>query len=149
MSDFWSEPSSTSLLYVCGQRRLWRDCVDAQAPLSLRWPPMWSHELAQISGKWWQSLLKLSHMIDSLTRSHKIYCNDPKFSDRQVWANGVDPDQTTSDQGLRCLPFRLHLLSTLLELRHDKTNKMSVCPAKTQISQSDQSSLSAWRKLGS
>ena len=22
------------------------------------------------------------------------YCNDPKFSDRQVWANSVDPDQT-------------------------------------------------------
>ena len=23
------------------------------------------------------------------------YCNDPKFSDRQVWDNSVDPDQTT------------------------------------------------------
>ena len=22
------------------------------------------------------------------------YSNDPKFSDRQVWANSVDPDQT-------------------------------------------------------
>ena len=22
------------------------------------------------------------------------YCNFPKFSDRQVWANSVDPDQT-------------------------------------------------------
>ena len=34
----------------------------------------------------------------------------------------------------------------ICETRHDKTNKMSVCPAKTQISLS---SLSAWRKLGS
>ena len=25
MSDFWSNPSSTSRLYVCEQRRLWRD----------------------------------------------------------------------------------------------------------------------------
>ena len=23
-----------------------------------------------------------------------MYCNDPKFLDRQVWANSVDPDQT-------------------------------------------------------
>ena len=27
------------------------------------------------------------------------YRNDPKFSDTQVWANTVDPDQT-ADQGL-------------------------------------------------
>ena len=40
------------------------------------------------------------------------------------------------------------------EPRHDKTNKMSVCPAKIQISLSirpvwSESSLSAWRNLGS
>ena len=23
-----------------------------------------------------------------------LYLNDPKFSDRQVWANSADPDQT-------------------------------------------------------
>ena len=32
------------------------------------------------------------------------YCNDPKFSDRQIWANSVDPDQTAPDQDLHCLP---------------------------------------------
>ena len=32
------------------------------------------------------------------------YCNDPKFSDRYVWANSADPDQ--SDQGLQfATPF--------------------------------------------
>ena len=42
------------------------------------------------------------------------YHNDPKFLDRQVWANSVDPDQTEqSDQGLHCLPLCLHLLDTL------------------------------------
>ena len=41
MSDFWMDPSSTSILHVCEQRRLWRDCADAQARLSLRWLPMW------------------------------------------------------------------------------------------------------------
>ena len=42
------------------------------------------------------------------------YRNAPKFSDRQVWANSVDPDQTdSSDQGLHCLLFRLHLLDAL------------------------------------
>ena len=33
------------------------------------------------------------------------YRNFPKFSDRQVWANSADPDQT-ADQGLHCLQFR-------------------------------------------
>ena len=36
MSDFWSGPSSTSILHVCEQRRLWRGCADAQARLNLR-----------------------------------------------------------------------------------------------------------------
>ena len=40
------------------------------------------------------------------------YRNFPKFSDRQVWANSADPDQT--DQGLYCLQFPLHLLDELL-----------------------------------
>ena len=35
------------------------------------------------------------------------------FSDRQVWATSADPDQT-ADQRLDGLPFRLHLLNTLL-----------------------------------
>ena len=35
------------------------------------------------------------------------------FSDRQVRANSVDPDQEQSDQGLHRLPFRLHLLDPL------------------------------------
>ena len=29
MSDFRSDPSFISILYVCEQRRLWRDCTDA------------------------------------------------------------------------------------------------------------------------
>ena len=35
---------------------------------------------------------------------HSTYRNDPKFLDEQVWAN----------QGLHGLPFRLHLLDTIL-----------------------------------
>ena len=31
------DPSSTSILYVCEQQRLWLECTDAQARLSLRW----------------------------------------------------------------------------------------------------------------
>ena len=38
---FWSDPSSTSIVHVSEQRRLWRDCAGAQARLSLRWSPMW------------------------------------------------------------------------------------------------------------
>ena len=63
--------------------------------------------------------------------------------------------------GLYCLsnstilkPVWLQLGIRLHEPRHDKTNKMSVRPAKTQISLGirpvwSESSLSAWRKLGS
>ena len=46
-----------------------------------------------------------------------VYRDDLKFSDRQVWTNNVDPDQTAPrkqyNQGLNCLPFRLHLLDAL------------------------------------
>ena len=42
------------------------------------------------------------------------YRNVPKFSDRQVWANSADPDQTAPGQGLHCLQFPLHLLDALL-----------------------------------
>ena len=42
------------------------------------------------------------------------YCNEPKFLDKQVLENSVDPDpQGEADQGLRSLPFLLHLLDTL------------------------------------
>ena len=47
-------------------------------------------------------------------RRAKYTGNVPKFSDRQVWANSVDPDQEPSDQCLHCLPFRLHRLGALL-----------------------------------
>ena len=44
-----------------------------------------------------------------------MYCNDPKFSDRQHWANSVDPDQTAqSDQALPCLSFYCHPMDALL-----------------------------------
>ena len=38
-----------------------------------------------------------------------VYLNDPKISDKYAWANSADPDQ-----GLHCLPFRLHPLDLLL-----------------------------------
>ena len=51
--------------------------------------------------------------------------------------------------------YKLHDKSHTNEPRHDKTNKVTVRPAKTQISLgilpvwSEESSLSSWRKLGS
>ena len=38
------------------------------------------------------------------------YHNDPKFSDRYVWVNNADPDQTE----LHCMLFILLLLQTFL-----------------------------------
>ena len=48
----------------------------------------------------------------------------------------------------------IDIIGTLYEPRHDKTNKVTVCPAKTQIILGirpvwSESLLSAWRKLGS
>ena len=41
------------------------------------------------------------------------YCHH-KFSDRQIWANIVNPNQTAPDWGLQCLSFRVHLSSALV-----------------------------------
>ena len=51
-----------------------------------------------------------------LRKSDAKYRNDSKFSNRYARANSADPDQTEeqSDQGLHCLPFRLHRLDSLL-----------------------------------
>ena len=78
---------------------------------------------------------------------------------RQVWANSVDPDQTALDgtvcSGSTLFPFHQQLLYALIyEPRHDKTNKMSVRPAKNHISLGihpvwSESLLSAERNLGS
>ena len=46
--DVWY-PLSTSMLHVCEQWRLWRDCTDAQALLSLRWSPMWTVRMHRLS----------------------------------------------------------------------------------------------------
>ena len=50
MSDVWSDLSSTSILYVCEQRRLWRDRADVQARLSILWLPMW--EVQSLATHW-------------------------------------------------------------------------------------------------
>ena len=33
-------------------------------------------------------------IMKSSLQLHIMYSNDPKFSDNEVWANSVDPDQT-------------------------------------------------------
>ena len=56
------------------------------------------------------------------------YSYDSEFSDRQIWANSADPDQTAprgavllleeqSDQGLHCLVFCVQLWGPLLHGR--------------------------------
>ena len=41
----------------------------------------------------------LKNKQNARTNNYNLHCNDPKFSDRQVWANSADPDQT-ADQRL-------------------------------------------------
>ena len=54
-------------------------------------PATWTHNLLQ----------RLTSLNDSFEESfHLIYHNDPKFLDRQVWANSADPDQTAPIGGV-------------------------------------------------
>ena len=63
----------------------------------------------------WKTKTKKSHGSSVVLKCYnKLYRNDPKFSDRQAWANSADPDQEQSDQCLHYLPFRLHRLDSLL-----------------------------------
>ena len=55
----------------------------------------------------------------SVTASQYKYRNDPKFSDRQAWANSADPDQTAPlfaipSASFECIPLRKsHLVKYL------------------------------------
>ena len=91
------EPWDVKFLYVDSED--WSDCVDEQADLCL-------HLVHMSEGTF-------SHV---LVQYHHIY---PKYWDRQVWANSVDPDLT-----LQNLAFDQYLL-ILLFLKH-----INSCPAE-------------------
>ena len=42
------------------------------------------------------------------------------FSDIQIWANIVNPNQSAPDQDLWCLSFRVHLSSALVKPNYSK-----------------------------
>ena len=99
------------------------------------------------------------HKIWTMWFYHRVMCT----KDAYRMANSVDSDQTAlADRGPHCLPRPVcpntedhySIVSFRFELRLDKTNKVTVHPAKTQISLGirpvwSESSLSAWRNLGS
>ena len=76
--------------------------------------PGWSDSLlcVQIILSFTMLLLSFcNHTCNKLAWMSKMsqYRKVPKISDRQVWANSVDPDQ--SDRCLHCLPFLLRLFT--------------------------------------
>ena len=58
--------------------------------------------------------LKHHLIVTSKYPCNMIKNKKKEFLDKQVWAKGVDPDQTAPDQGLHCLLFRPHLVDALL-----------------------------------
>ena len=60
-------------------------CAPSEDPDQPRHPPSWIRVFVVRMKKPW---------VLTFQRWRKTYHNDPKFSDRQVWANSVDPDQT-------------------------------------------------------
>ena len=138
MSEFWSDPSSTSMHHVCEQRRLWRDCAG-------------SSESSMVAYKYHNLLSWLNFLINLMTYDSAMTGQIAKVSfrtkkDRFVsmaksWGHSQEnfsfyivvvilflrfrteliglgkqcrlrPEQ--SDQCLHCLLFRLHLLDTFL-----------------------------------
>ena len=110
--------------------------------LSLRWAH--SHFVGFVMSR---LILKLSHCKLTNVHENLIFANTfllilthfkhrnhPKCSDRPVGANSVHPDQTALQgavwSGLHWLPFGWSF-GCLTVSQHDKTNKMSVRPAKT------------------
>ena len=61
---------------------------------------------------------KTASNVNGKKEQKSVYRNDLKFSERLVWTNSADPDQTAprgeSDQGLHYLQNCLHLLDALL-----------------------------------
>ena len=72
-----SDQASVLGLYYLSreQQRCWSDCMDVQADFHL---------------------CCLHRRKTNFVMTRLIYNNDPKFSDRQVWANSVDQDQRSS-----------------------------------------------------
>ena len=132
----WASSSEFGTYRLCEQRRFRRACASAQSRQNLRFSLIQAVSQEEPSGRkpdpwplWMAGHAQLKFVMTEcsktqirLTRhsyfAHCFSCicmfilyayrNVPKFSDREVLANNVDPDQT-SPQGLHCLPFRQHL----------------------------------------
>ena len=57
----------------------------------------------------WNESLQGPHTISGNTRCIYEYTICPKYLDRQIWTNSIEPDQmllhVVCDQGLHCLPL--------------------------------------------
>ena len=64
----------------------------------------------------------ISPTTDVYQKTAEYHYHGPWFLDRQVYAIGVDSDETAlrravAQSDLHCLPFRLHLLNALLFIK--------------------------------
>ena len=118
-------------LSSCGQRRLWSDWANAQSDLSLHW--------AHRSFCWFRRAA--AHLVDVCRIFYAAVISSRELNNRIVYNDAFCGWIMQWERGW-------------FEPRHEKTNKMTVRPAKTQISLGirpvwSESSLSTWRKLGS
>ena len=151
MSDFWSGPLSTSILHVCEQRRLWWDCAGR---LCDKYHNLmsWLEWKSSKPVSFIKPFLFLAHLMLSVRKGNLIVSVPDRYSFTFFidWFSHPIPHKTcwynkTYLHGLRqilchllCI-FLLPLITAMnytfiYEPRIDKTNKMAVCPAKTQIS---------------
>ena len=73
-------------------------------------PPLSEEKMLTETAAWTESRLSSQKHTYLLFSYSTDYHNDPKFSDRHVWANNVDPDLTTPNSCLKnSLSCRQHL----------------------------------------
>ena len=97
--------------------------------------------------------LHLKHLLIQIKQYHNFVCQfvSKTNSSHIHWCHGVYYFLTKKRP---MTPWTEYIVRSSYELPHDKTNNMTVCPVKTQISLGigpvwSESLLSAWRKLGS
>ena len=137
----WSESSPCTS--SCSHRRLWSDWVDAQADLRLRWAHMPFSWFYGTRESFRQSAISLALSNEPHLWPYPI----SHISGPIQWATSL----ALSNEGPQTamIPWPLCYLSCLMTKPHVRHVRPRRLRSAWASGQSDQSSLSAWRKLGS
>ena len=94
-SDFWWDPSSTSTLHVCEKRKLWWDCEDAQARLSLPWSPistiiLWAGSNVLITVMYIPNIVRFTQNFTAFTFHRVLTIHISPFDGKFSWVGRAE-----------------------------------------------------------